>query len=514
VKNGPNNYPGANYVVRPDGARLKITEKNAEQLSERLAPGFIVERHLVDGDIVIFNRQPSLHRMSMMAHRVKVMPYHTFRLNLAVCPPYNADFDGDEMNLHVPQSEEAIAEAKILMLVQENMISPRFGGPVIGCLHDHISGAYLLTKGDAYFDMEECATMLGEMRYKGELPKPEIIDGKRCLSGKELFSLLLPKDLNLEFKSSICTNCEECKGEDCELDAYVVIRDGKLLHGVIDEKAIGVFKGVLIDKIARDYGMEAGRKFLDDVARLIVSAIMVKGFTIGLDDYDISEESTIHIKELLSEADDRLEGLIKAYESNELEPLPGRTVQETLEMEAMKVLGRTRDRAGEIAGGGLGLENSAVIMASSGARGSSLNLTQMAAMVGQQAVRGERISRGYHSRTLSHFKKGDLGSKAKGFVRSSFKGGMNLTEYFFHSMGGREGLVDTAVRTSHSGYLQRRMINAMIDLSVDQNLSVKDSAGNIIQLKYGEDGVDPTKAKNGLDSKIEELLAGIAGVGG
>ncbi len=511
VRNGPNDHPGANYIVRPDGARLKISEKNKEQLAERLAQGFTVERHLIDGDIVIFNRQPSLHRMSMMAHRVKVLPYHTFRLNLTVCPPYNADFDGDEMNLHVPQSAEAIAEAKILMMVQENIISPRFGGPVIGCLHDQISGAYLLTRGEVYFDLEECSTMLGDMGYRGKLPEPKIIDGKKCLSGKELFSLLLPEDLNMEFKASICNNCKECKKENCDIDAYVMIKDGKLMHGTIDEKAIGVFKGALIDKITRDYGKDAGREFLDTVSKLIVSAIMIRGFGIGLDDYDILEETSAQIEGLLTESEERLQEVVRAYKSNELEPLPGRTILETLEMDAMKILGRARDRAGEITGEELGLDNTAVIMASSGARGSPLNLTQMAAIVGQQAVRGERISRGYHGRTLSHFKKDDLGSKAKGFVRASFKEGMNLTEYFFHSMGGREGLVDTAVRTSHSGYLQRRLINAMIDLSVDQDLSVKDSAGNIIQFRYGEDGIDPTKGKTDWEGKIDEILAHVTG---
>jgi DNA-directed RNA polymerase subunit A' len=201
---------------------------------------------------------------------------------------------------------------------------------------------------------------------------------------------------------------------------------------------------------------------------------------------------------------------VKAYEQGELESLPGRSIEETLEMEIMRVTGKARDMAGEIAGEHLGLENSAVIMAKSGARGSMLNLSQMSGLVGQQAVRGERISRGYQYRTLPHFKKGDLGASAKGFVGSSYKKGLTPTEYFFHSMGGREGLVDTAVRTSRSGYMQRRLINALEDVKVEKDGTVRQAGGQIIQFIYGEDGIDPTRSLNGksvdVDRIIEEVL--------
>ena len=143
IENGPDVHPGANYVIRRDGRKIRVrNEETKELILEQLEPGFVIERHLKDGDMVLFNRQPSLHRMSMMAHEVRVLPYKTFRLNLCVCPPYNADFDGDEMNMHVFQTDESRAEAKSLMRVQEHILSPRFGGPIIGAIHDHISGAY------------------------------------------------------------------------------------------------------------------------------------------------------------------------------------------------------------------------------------------------------------------------------------------------------------------------------------------------------------------------------------
>ena len=506
-------HPKANYVIRPDGKRIRVMDTNREKLAESIGPGWIVERQLKDGDVVLFNRQPSLHRMSIMAHYVRVLPYKTFRLNPAVCPPYNADFDGDEMNLHVPQNLEAQAEAKILMSVQEHILSPRFGGPIIGGIHDHISGLYLLTRGERLFTKEEVMLLIRPLNVK-DLPKPKYVkDGKEYWTGKQIFSLILP-DITLEFKAEICQGCDECKKEQCPYDAYVIIKNGELIRGTIDEKAVGAFKGIIIDEIVRKYGTDKAREFIDQMTHLAIRAIMLHGFTIGIDDEDIPDEAIAQIKEIIAEAEKRVIELIKAYKEGNLEPMPGRSLEETLEMSIMRELGRARDQAGKIAGRYLGYDNPAVIMAVSGARGSMLNLTQMAACIGQQSVRGERIKRGYAytNRTLPHFKPGDLGARARGFVESSYKRGLNPIEFFFHAMGGREGLVDTAVRTSQSGYLQRRLINALQDLKVEYDGTVKEqTSGVIVQFRYGEDGVDPMKSYRGkavdIDRIVKEILA-------
>ena len=504
--------PGVNYVIRPDGRRVKVTERNKETVAEKVDIGYIVERQLQDGDIVLFNRQPSLHRMSMMAHEVKVLPYKTFRFNLAVCPPYNADFDGDEMNLHVLQSEEARAEAKIIMKVQENILSPRFGGPVIGAIHDHITGMFFMTHKDAKFTEEQVLRILKGIEYD-ELPEPvEIKNGVKYYLGKDIFSLALPKDLNMSFKASICQRRGLCaRGEQCPDDAFVRIVNGKLVSGTIDEKAIGAFKGKILDKIARDYGSDEARKFLDAITRMAIQVITIRGFSTGIADEDIPEEAKKEINERLESAVRDVEKLVEAYREGTLEQLPGRSLEETLEVEIMKVLGRARDDAGVIAGRHLGLENPAVVMARSGARASMLNLSQMAGSIGQQAVRGERLFRGYFQRTLPHFKRGDLGAEAHGFVRSSYKSGLNPTEYFFHSMGGREGLVDTAVRTSRSGYMQRRLINALEDLKVVDDRSVRNTANTIIQFKYGEDGADPSRIPAGKAVDVDAVIKDILG---
>ena len=250
----------------------------------------------------------------------------------------------------------------------------------------------------------------------------------------------------------------------------------------------------------------AARDFIDKVTRLAVGALMETGCTTGIDDADVPKEALLQISDAQNVAVKEVDKLVNAYNKGKLQPRPGRSVEETLEVEVMGVLGRVRDKSGEIAGTHLGMDNFAVIMARSGARGSMLNLSQMAGSIGQQAVRGERISRGYEQRTLSHFNKGDLGADAKGFVRSSYKKGLTPTEYFFHSMGGREGLVDTAVRTSRSGYMQRRLVNALEDLRVKYDGTVRNTANTVVQFKYGEDSIDPTKSKFGDAIDIDRLI--------
>jgi len=392
------------------------------------------------------------------------------------------------------------------MKVQENILSPRFGGIIIGGIHDHISGCFLLTFGNKRFSKDDAAQMLTSIGYRGKFPETHVENGQRYVYGKDIFSVLLPGDLNIEFKAKSCFNCEICKAPDCPHNAYVIVKNGKLLQGIIDENSIGAFKGKILDRIIRDHGTDAGRAFIDTVTKMGIAMVTKYGFTTSIDDEDIPDEAKQQIEEGLRKAKKKINDLIKAYENNELESLPGRSLEETLEMEIMRVTGRTRDMAGEIASRHLGLNNSAVIMAKSGARGSMLNLSQMSGCVGQQAVRGERIHRGYQHRTLPHFKKGDLGASAKGFVSSSYKSGLTPTEYFFHSMGGREGLVDTAVRTSRSGYMQRRLVNALEDIKVESDGTVRHTGGEIIQFIYGEDGIDPARSVSGDPVDVNRII--------
>jgi len=490
VANGPEEHPGANYVRRPDGRRLKVTEKNCEELAEKIDPGWEVNRHLIDGDIVIFNRQPSLHRMSIMAHEVVVMPYKTFRLNTVVCPPYNADFDGDEMNMHALQNEEARAEARSLMRVQEQMLSPRFGENIIGAIQDHVTGTYLLTNDNPTFNETQSLDLLRQTSI-AELPDPDGTDeaGTPYWSGRTLFSELLPEGLDLEFTSSA--------GDTVQID------DGQLTAGTVDEDAVGAFGGEIVDSIAKQFGKTRARQFVNEVSSLAVRTIMHFGFSIAIDDESIPPEAQQRIDETVGDAYDRVEQLIETYRAGELDSLPGRTVDETLEMKIMQTLGKARDNAGDIAEEHFADDNPAVVMAESGARGSMLNLTQMAGCVGQQAVRGERINRGYEDRTLSHYQADDLSADARGFVEHSYTDGLNPREFFFHAMGGREGLVDTAVRTSKSGYLQRRLINALNELETQYDGTVRNTSDTIVQFEFGEDGTSPVEVSSSTDYSVD-----------
>ncbi|HDN63046.1 MAG TPA: DNA-directed RNA polymerase subunit A' [Candidatus Bathyarchaeota archaeon] len=508
VINGPEKYPGALYVVRPDGKRIRLEfVSDRKKIAEVLEPGFIIERHLKDGDIAIFNRQPSLHRMSIMAHFVKVLPYKTFRLHLAVCPPYNADFDGDEMNLHIPQSEEAQTEARLLMQVQDQILSPRFGGPIIGAIRDYITAAYLLTRKSTFLNRKEVNKLLVDTGYEGPLPEPEIKEPEPLWSGKQIFSLFIPKGMNYVLKAQICRGCDVCKREECEYDAYVVIKNGILVKGVIDRNSIGAEKSEsLLHRIIKDYGTEVGKEFLNKICRLLKSFITMRGFTYSFDELELSPEAERKIKATIRKSEKNINKLIEELNRGTLERLPGQSLLDSFEIYVMNELAEARDKSGRISDADLSESNAGIIMTRSGARGSSLNIGQMTACVGQQSVRGKRIMRGYLDRALPHFKPKDPSPKARGFVYSSYREGLDPIEFFFHAMGGREGLVDTAVRTQQSGYMQRRLINALEHLRIEYDGTVRDSNGDIIQFRYGEDGVDPAKSDHGKAVNVSRLV--------
>ncbi|MGE0793208.1 MAG: DNA-directed RNA polymerase subunit A' [Candidatus Woesearchaeota archaeon] len=497
VERGPDNYPGATYIVRPDGRRKKITDETKEQLLEEIQPGFTVERHLLDGDVALFNRQPSLHKMSMMCHRVRVLDGLTLRLNPAVCTPYNADFDGDEMNLHIPQTEEARAEAEILMEVQTQIISPRFGLSIIGGSQDAISGNYLLTQKEYTINYEHAVDILMKIGITNfsRLPKKEI------LTGKELFSVLLPEDLNFKSPNRLY------KTEPNNPEAMVVIKKGKLLQGIMDSSNLGEGSGLLLRQIYKLYGPEKGVIFLGQIYRLGIEVLTQDGFTATISDIDLTPEGATDIKNIIKKAEKEVEDLIKKFEAGKLESLPGRSEDETLELKTIQILNRARNDAGSIAIKSVKKSNT-IDMLKSGARGNNLNIAQMSALVGQQAVHGSRVTKGYFNRTLSCFKEGDRGSLARGFIQSSFKEGMKPYETFFMAMTGRDSLMDTALRTPKSGYLYRRLANAMQDLKIDYDFTVRDASGKIVQFNYGEDGVAVAKSEGGVIN-VKRIIADV-----
>jgi len=507
VINGPDKYPGVNYIVRTDGVKIRLDfVEDRSIIADALEIGYLIERHLLDGDIVLFNRQPSLHQMSIMAHHVRVLPGKTFRLHPSVCPPYNADFDGDEMNLHVPQSEEARAEAILLMRVQEQLISPRFGGPIIGGLRDFITGAYLLTKDDTLLAKHEFANlaMLGD--YNGKLPEPKIKNNNGSFyTGKQLFSLFLPSDFNFIMTS------KWSKGTN-GVQKDVVIKNGQLVSGVIDKSSIGAEEPEsVLHRIAKDYGNDKAKKFLNSVLIIIKQFITHYGFSYGFSDLELEDKDRQAILDDIKKTYEKVFEITSEQKKGALRPMRGMTSIETAEALITNELAKARDRAGITANSNLADDNAGKIMATTGARGSALNVGQMAGALGQQSRRGKRLGapgahQGYDNRTLPHFKMHDDDPDSHGFVKSNFRDGLSTLEFFFHAMGGREGLVDTAVRTQQSGYMQRRLINALEHIRIEYDGTVRDPHGHIVQFLYGEDGIDVSKSDHGEAFNVNRLI--------
>ncbi|MDE1871593.1 MAG: DNA-directed RNA polymerase subunit A' [Candidatus Micrarchaeota archaeon] len=469
-------YPTVLNVITKEGIRKRVTETNREDVLASLMPGYIIERQLIDGDIGLMNRQPTLHRLSVMAHIVKVLPGRTMRIHVSACAPYNADFDGDEMNFHLPQSLEAQAEARYLMQPKDLILSPRDGKPIMSIEEDELIGMYFLTRDGSVFSKDEACLLLATVGIY-ELPKP---DRKGMYSGKAIFSMLLPEDMEFEGKS---------KGNT------LVIKKGEITEGMISEGFVGESDGSLILRIFERYGPDFTTEFLLRMAKMSVRVTASMGTTVSIRNYYNSEQVNKDLTSIINDVEGKASELVQKYKEKKLDSLPGYTRKETLEMEIMAELEGARTMAAKVLNKNIGPDNSTMLMAMVKARGNILQFVQTSMLLGQQAVRGKRPSRGYAGRVLPYFRRNDREPSAKGFVTSSFSTGLKPTEFFMHAMGSRDSAMSKSLVIAQSGYLQRRLVNAMQDFYVDENLSVKDASGSLIQTIYGGDGIDPTKER-------------------
>jgi len=503
------------YFIRLNGMRKKVSETTKKEIIEEIVPGCKIERVLKNGDIILFNRQPSLHRLSMMAHEVRVMPGKTFKMNPIICKPYNADFDGDEMNLHVPQTEEGKTEARELMFAQNQIISPRYGAPVIILDEDGVSGTYGLTMKSTKLTKEEATQYFYEMGIT-ELPKPK---SGNFWTGKQVFSALLPKGLNLAYKTNTCKEiqkiekCSECKKENCPKDAFLKIEDGELISGVIDEESLGEGKGKIIHTLFDEFGPAVVERFYYNINRIVGDLLTKKGMTVGLEEYESNEEIEKVKAKAIKEEMEKSEEILEQYKKGTLELIPGRSLEESFELNMMRLGAKTKDRVGkeimkqkveEVLSDNPKYNSTIMIM--SGSRGSSINLTNIAGLWGQASVREGRPKRGFMNRLIATNIEKDVGAKAGGYIEQNFMQGMKVKEYFYHSMGGRQGEVDTGVSTKVSGYLYRRLANSLKDMNIANDSTTRSANENIIQLKYGDDGVFPMKSSRGKTINISREL--------
>lgn len=502
IKNGISVWPGANGIIKKDGGyKVNLKFGNRDKMAEDLEIGDVVERHLVDGDIALFNRQPSLHKLSIMSHFVKVRPWRTFRLNECACTPYNADFDGDEMNLHIPQTEEARAEAMTLMGVKHNLATPKNGEPIIAATQDFITAAYLLSSKDRFFDRKSF-TYVCEMMLEGsghlDLPPPAIIKPKALWTGKQLFSILIrpnnqsPVKVNMDAKCRDYTPSPGMTPDMCPNDGWLVIRNSEVMCGVMDKSTVGSGKkDCIFYIILRDYGAEAAAGAMNRLAKLCARSLTNHGFSIGVGDVYPSIELTEAKETLVKTAYAKVEELIKIFKAGKLEKAPGCNMEQTLENLISGILSKVRSEAGDKCVSDLSNNNAPLTMAKSGSKGSAINVAQMVACVGQQIIGGSRVADGFQDRTLPHFHKSTRHAASKGFVRNSFYTGLLPSEFLFHAISGREGLVDTAVKTAETGYMSRRLMKSLEDLSTNYDETVRTSSGGIVQFQFGADNLDP-----------------------
>jgi DNA-directed RNA polymerase III subunit RPC1 len=503
IKNGVEVWPGAQCILKSDegGYRVNLRFGDRELAASQLRYGDVVERHLEDGDIVLFNRQPSLHKLSIMSHLVKVRPWRTFRLNECVCSPYNADFDGDEMNLHVPQTEEARAEAINLMGVKHNLATPKNGEPIIAATQDFITAAFLLSSKDRFFDRKTftyiCMHMM-DAKTPLEIPPPAIIAPKALWTGKQVFSILMRPNKDSPVKVNLDAKCRQYKARPGQCpdmdpnDGWLVVRNSEVMCGRMDKSTVGEGKkDSIFYVIMRDFGPDHAVIAMNRLAKLCARQLTNRGFSIGVGDVFPTERLNAEKEQLVAVAYKQCDDLIEAFRQGKLEKAAGCNLEQTLENSISGILSKVRQQAGEYCVDTLSRNNSPLIMAKSGSKGSEINVAQMVACVGQQIIGGQRVPDGFQDRSLPHFHKNARQPPSKGFVKNSFYSGLFPTEFLFHAISGREGLVDTAVKTAETGYMSRRLMKSLEDLSTQYDDTVRTSGGGIVQFQFGADKLDP-----------------------
>ena len=476
-------------LVMP-GDRVKRGEVFIERLahanrSYQLKLGWIVERKLRDDDYVLLNRQPTLHKASMMAMQVKIRTGKTLRMNLAITKPFNADFDGDEMNIHVPQSIEAQAELEMLSAAQWHIISPQSSKPNMAIVQDSLLGAYLMTYGIKTISKEQFFNLV----YKIDVREPhlkrmqhirKVLKEKKkkvqCYNGKGTISMFLPKNLNYEMRNGADPN-----------EPIVKIYKGVLYEGTLNKAILGSSHNSLIQIIHKEYGPADAAHFIDCMQFATNNWLLIEGFTVGLGDCLVADPAK------QQEIQDVIQ---KCYIESEV--LKDTTSHPNIrEMRINAALNKAKDIGLRIAKGSLSKNNNFLRTVQAGSKGAIFNVTQITGLLGQQNLGGRRITHQISQgrRSLPHYPFGKLTPEmeyeSKGFIASSFIHGLGPREFYFHAMSGREGVSDTAMGTATSGYMQRRIIKLTEDLKVQYDGTVRDVQGNIYQMAYGGTGIDP-----------------------
>ncbi|KAN0064843.1 hypothetical protein ACQY0O_001900 [Thecaphora frezii] len=557
VINGPKKYPGAVAIRMEDGYEVLLEKKTLEERTalanqlltpqgnlSRINKGTFgglggstrtpvankqVLRHLRDGDILLLNRQPTLHKASMMAHKARVLTgERTIRMHYANCNSYNADFDGDEMNMHFPQSQAARAELYNIAFTDNQYLVPTSGNPLRGLIQDHVVAGVWMTSKNTLYTREEYQQMLyGALRpennYTGggriHTVAPAILKPQPLWTGKQIITTVLlnvkpAKADGLNLISSAKVGGKNW-GKDHAHEADVIVYDGELLCGVLDKSQFGASSKGLVHSVYEIYGADYAGKLLSIFSRLFTKFLQHNAFSCRMDDLMLTPEGDAQRRKILLEK--KGEGRTVALKTVGLDsedpnhPDTDRNLRIRLE----EVL-RDRNKLAMLDSDMMGSVNTITsslidrcipeflykkfphnnmqMMTVSGAKGSMVNVSQISCLLGQQALEGRRVPVMVSGKTLPSFKPFDTSARAGGFIAGRFLSGIRPQEYYFHCMAGREGLIDTAVKTSRSGYLQRCLIKHLEGVHVQYDQTVRNSDGAVLQFSYGEDALDVTKS--------------------
>ncbi|AEO97877.1 putative DNA-dependent RNA polymerase II largest subunit [Emiliania huxleyi virus 145] len=492
ILNGPTELIGAQSVINTEGDLISLKScKNRADIVLRI--GWIVERHLKNGDWVIFNRQPTLHRMGFNGHRVVLTKGKTFRLNLSVCAVYNADFDGDEMNIHVCQSACATSEVSTLMAINRNIISAQNNKPCFGIVQDSLVGAWLMTDPSVFLTRADMLRFRIYVKFANNgttmLPPPAISKPKELWTGSQLISFVFPYTLMYQRGSISGITSYDTKD--------LLIQNGQILFGRLSKSTLGATAGAISDIIHHEHGgPKKAVEFLSDVQRVVNQWLLYKNsFSIGASDCVTNEQSHNEVVECIKSAVNNSKMILTSKVPKSLKEMAEGATTRILSDVIMKTATIIKNNAPP--------DNSIITCVTAGSKGSPLNIAQVCGQVGQQIVGGARILNGTSGRTLPCFKHGEHATvNANGYIQNSFMLGLQPTEFFFSAMSGREGLVDTAVKTANSGYIQRCLVKASEDNMCNYDGTIRNAQGMVVQFKYA-DNFDPCKVER---IKVEPLL--------
>ena len=500
ILNGPDVHPGAKIYERKNGDCISLRYVDRDSINLEL--GDIVHRHMLNGDAILFNRQPTLHRMSMMCHIVRVMyKGDTFRMNVADTKPYNADFDGDEMNLHMPQDDESEIELKTLAAVKYQIISPANNKSIVGIFQDSLLSSYLFTRESINFNSRTAMNLMAHLKT---IDLKKINFDEQVHSSFSLFSQIIP-NITLKYKTKQYSETEDYGKSNNVLE----INKGTIKRGHVEKSILGDTTRGLIHRIYNDYDVDAACDFINNLQDIVTEYMKVHGYSVGISDLIADKETNDKINETINKKKIEVKSLIDETHLGIFDNKTGRSNVDEFETRINNILNKASFEAGKLGRQNLNSTNRFVIMVNAGSKGSDLNISQMISCLGQQNVDGKRIPYGFEDRTLPHYTKYDDSPNARGFVENSFIGGLNPDELFFHAMGGRVGLIDTACKTSQTGYIQRRLIKGLEDLMVHYDMTVRNNKNKIIQYSYGDDNFDPVRVESQqvpfVNMTIEEI---------